>query len=114
MKEAKRRGYVAPDAKEGDDDEGERKQYAEDYDAWDEIDNFRTNFYIGGWARRKMKAIGENKIGKEREEVERKRAEEEGREYKSRLQLELEAATEKREEKERLKEEKRLQKKAGK
>ena len=61
LKEAKNRGYVAPDAEKGDDDEGERRQYTENYDAWDEIDNFRTNFYIGAWARRKMKAIGENR-----------------------------------------------------
>ena len=112
LREAKRRGYVAPEAEDVDDNDSVGKQYTDNYDAWEEIDNFRTNFYIGSWARNKMKRIGENKLSKEREEVERKHAADEGREYKSRLQLELEAATKKREGKEQLKAEKRRQKEA--
>lgn len=98
-----------------DDEEGNRKKESrDDYEVWEEVDNFRMNFFIGGWATKKLKRVGDGKLIKEREEMAKKRAEAEGREYKSALQRDLEAAAKRREEKERLKEEKRRQKEARK
>lgn len=57
----------------------------EPYDAWEEIRNIRSSFFMGTWARRKFKLIPD----------------------KEGLQADLEKAARKREEKERQKEEKR-------
>lgn len=99
---------------EDEESESKRKGMEDNYDAWEEIDNFRANFFIGGWAHRKFKAMGDGSLRKAREERERKIAEEEGREYKSALERDLEAVARKREEKQRRKEEKRRQKEASK
>jgi uncharacterized protein YciI len=88
----------------------EQKRMAEDYNAWEEIDNYRANFFFGSWATKKFKAIGSGQFQRDREARARERAATEGREYKSRLQQDLEAAAKKRDEKERLKAEKRRQK----
>lgn len=85
----------------------EQKRMAEDYSAWDEIDNWRANFFFGAWATKKFKAISSGQLQRGRQAVEREKAAAEGKEYKTSLQLELEAATKKREEKERRKAEKR-------
>ena len=99
-----------------DDDEesSKKKDLMDNYEVWEEVDNFRMNFFFGGWATKKWKRISDGKLVKEREEMAKKRAEADGREYKSPLQVELEAAARKREEKERRKEEKRRQKEARK
>jgi hypothetical protein len=95
------------------DDELEER-VAGHYSAWDEIDDMRTNFFLGGWATRRLREINESRKQRDREELEKKkRAEQEGREYKSPLQLELEDAARKREEKEKLEEEKHRQNEAG-
>ena len=78
--------------------------------AWEEIDDMRANFLIGGWAVKRIKGMGKDRFRRDREALAKEKAEAEGREYKSKLQLELEAAMKKREEKERLKVEKRRQK----
>ena len=88
-----------------------KKPLDEDYNAWDEIDNMRYSFFLGGWVTQRLKGINTIKKQQDREESEKKKnAEAEGREYKSPLQLELEDAARKREEKERLKEAKRKRK----
>ena len=86
------------------------KRAAEDYSAWEEIDNMRINFFIGGWATKKLRSLSEGKLIKERQAAERKKAAAEGKGYKTKLELDLEAVARKREDKERLKAEKRRQK----
>lgn len=86
----------------------------ETYSVWNEIDDVRSNLFIGGWATRRIREINTSRKRRYRDEIEKKRqAEQEGREYKSPLQMELEEAARKREEKERLKEEKRRHKETG-
>ena len=106
---AKGRDYVEPDEVEDGQDELRKK-----YDPWEEVDSFRMNFFLGGWASRKLKKLDSGELTRGREEFKRKRAEAEGREYKSALERDLEAVAKKREEKERRKEEKRRQKGARK
>ena len=107
-----------------EEDDEEQKKPDERYDAWEEIDNFKMNFFLGSWATRKFKGgvIGEDKVKKELEELERKRAAKEGRPFESyleekpadqekqprrgSLEEELEKVDEKRQEKKRRKEEK--------
>jgi hypothetical protein len=62
----------------GDDDEEEKKKERE-YDAWEEIRNMRSNFFFGSWATRKFRVIGEDKVKRELEALEKKRQEEEER-----------------------------------
>lgn len=103
--------------------EEEEKETVSRYDPWEEIDNFKMNFFLGSWASKKFKRgiIGEEKVKKELEELEKKRAEKEGRLYQSHpeqepektrsrrssLEEELEKIEQERREKERRQEEKR-------
>jgi hypothetical protein len=48
---------------------------AADYDVWDDIRNIRTNFFLGSWVTRKFRPIGEEKLKKQLEELEKKRQE---------------------------------------
>ena len=90
-----------------------KKPLAEDYNSWDEIDNMRYSFFLGGWVARRLREINTSKKQQAREEFKKKKnAGPEEREYKSPLQLELEDVVRKREEKERLKEAKRKRKEA--
>ena len=84
------------------------------YSAWDEVDDVRKNFFLGGWATRRIREFNAIRKHRDQEEIKKKQeAEQEGREYKSPLQQELEDAARKREEKARLKEERRRRKEAG-
>jgi hypothetical protein len=53
-----------------------------EYDPWEEIRNLRTNFFLGSWATKKFRfrPVGEDKLKRDLEKLERKRAEEEARE----------------------------------
>jgi hypothetical protein len=63
-----------------DEDELEdRKQKMKEYDPWEDIRNMRMNFFFGSWVTRKFRPIGEDKLKKELEELEKKRQEEEER-----------------------------------
>ncbi|HUT66992.1 MAG TPA: hypothetical protein VMW86_00385 [Dehalococcoidales bacterium] len=53
-----------------------RDKDEETYDPWDDIRNFRTNFWLGNWVNRKFRIIGEEKVKKELAELEKKREEE--------------------------------------
>jgi hypothetical protein len=53
----------------------EQDRFAENYDVWEEIKNIRSNFFIGNWATKKFRVIGEDKVKKQLEELERKREE---------------------------------------
>jgi hypothetical protein len=48
----------------------------ENYDPWEDIRNIRMNFFFGSWATRKFRPIGEDKLKKQLEELEKKRQEE--------------------------------------
>src|SRR3972149_5614036 len=69
------------DAGETTSQEIKNKPGTEEYDPWEEIRNMRTNFWFGSWATRKWKfrPIGEEKVKKQLEELEKKRQEEEER-----------------------------------
>ena len=56
----------------------ERERKPEPYDVWEEVRNIRTSFFLGSWASRKIKSVhvGEDKLKKELEELEKKREEE--------------------------------------
>ena len=104
-------GGLASDGEpDADVDYEEQKRRANNFSAWEEIDDMRSNFLIGSWATRRIRGIGKDEFRRDREALAKETAEEKGEEYKSKLELELEAAIKKREEKERLKEEKRRQK----
>ena len=74
-----------PDKADKDDDaKEEKKRDIPEYDTWEQIDNFRLNFWLGSWATHKIRTVGEEKVKaqlaaleKKREE-ERRRKEEEG------------------------------------
>jgi hypothetical protein len=111
-------GRTAPAAGEmgrddTDNDSEIEEPVAGHYSAWDEVDDVRKNFFLGGWATRRIREFNAIRKHRDQEELKKKQeAEQEGREYKSPLQWELENAARKREEKDRLKEERRRQKEA--
>jgi colicin import membrane protein len=80
---------------------------SEDYDPWDELKNVRMNFWIGGWAAKRLHWRPNNdKLREELEEVARKREEKEAKQWEKaasdeNLRRKLEEAARKREEKER-------------
>ena len=53
-----------------------QESFAENYDVWEEIKNIRSNFFIGNWATKKFRIVGEDKVKKQLEELEKKREEE--------------------------------------
>ncbi len=59
-----------------DSDKSKQKRFTEEYDVWEEIRNIRTNFFIGNWANKKFRVVGEDKVKKQLEELEKKREEE--------------------------------------
>lgn len=59
-----------------EDDEEEKERKKAEYDPWDELKDMRMNFFLGNWAARKFRIIGEDKVKKELEELARKREEE--------------------------------------
>jgi hypothetical protein len=67
------------DAKDTTTREIKNKPGTEEYDPWEDIRNIRTNFYLGSWVSRKFRPIGEDKVKKQLEELEKKRQAEEER-----------------------------------
>jgi hypothetical protein len=55
----------------------EQERFAEEYDVWEDIKNYRTNFFVGNWINRKFHTVGEEKVKKQLEELEKKRQAEE-------------------------------------
>jgi hypothetical protein len=74
LKAARARHGITLDAKDDKDEEEE-----EPFDPWEEVRNARTTFFFGSWATRKFRIIGEDKVKRELEELEKKREEEEQR-----------------------------------
>jgi hypothetical protein len=60
-------------------DKREKDEDKEPYDPWSEVDNLRRNFFIGSWASRKFRIIGEDKVKAELEALRKKREEKEAR-----------------------------------
>src|SRR4030042_4575047 len=50
------------------------KAEAAEYDVWEDLRNIRTNFYLGSWATKKFRPIGEEKLKKTLAALEKKRA----------------------------------------
>jgi hypothetical protein len=46
---------------------------AQEYDAWEDLKNIRSSFFIGGWAAKKFHVIGEDKVKKQLEDLEKKK-----------------------------------------
>ena len=57
----------------------EAERFAKDFDTWEELKHLRTDYFIGRWASRKFRPIGEDKVKKQLADLEKKR-EEEGKE----------------------------------
>jgi hypothetical protein len=52
----------------------EQQRIAEEYDAWEELKNFRSNFFLGGWMNKRFhRPFGENKLKADLERIAEKR-----------------------------------------
>jgi hypothetical protein len=67
-------GIVVDEAKNNGQKKEEKK---EPYDPWEEVKNYRTNFFFGSFATRKFHIIDEEKVKQQLKELEKKRQEEE-------------------------------------
>jgi hypothetical protein len=78
LRAARERHGIAGDDSENKDD----KLAREEYDPWDEVRNARTQFYIGSWATKKHRIIGEDKLKADLEALEKKKQQKEAEEKK--------------------------------
>ncbi len=78
LKAARARHGINVDEK----DEKEAEEEKEPFDPWEEVSNARVNFFLGSWVNRKFHVIGEDKVKRQLEELERKRQEEEAQQKK--------------------------------
>ena len=53
------------------------ERFAAEYDVWDDIKNIRSSFFFGTWASKKFHIVGEDKVKKQLEDLEKKRQAEE-------------------------------------
>jgi hypothetical protein len=56
----------------------EEERLASEYDVWDDLKHLRSSFFIGGWAAKKFHVVGEDKVKKQLEALEKKRGEQTG------------------------------------
>jgi len=75
---ARARHGIIVDKKEMDKTRTEEENFAENYDVWEELKNYRSTFFMGSWVTRKFRPVGEDKVKKQLEELEKKRREKEG------------------------------------
>jgi hypothetical protein len=73
---ARARHGINPDKMDEKEPKSGQKRFTEEYDVWEEIRNIRTNFFIGNWATKKFRVVGEDKVKKQLEDLEKKREEE--------------------------------------
>ena len=73
---ARARHGISPDKLDEKEPKSAQKRFIEEYDVWEEIRNIRTNFFIGNWANKKFRVVGEDKVKKQLEELEKKHEEE--------------------------------------
>ena len=50
----------------------EAQRFAKNYDAWEDVRYYRSNFFLGSWVTRKFHPIGEEKVKKQLEDLEKK------------------------------------------
>jgi len=74
---ARARHGITVDKEEMDKARTEAERFAEDYDVWEDIKNYRASFFVGGWVSKKFHPIGEDKVKKQLADLEKKRQEEE-------------------------------------
>jgi hypothetical protein len=74
----KRRGIVVTEKEKAAAKKGttEAERFARDYNVWDDVKNLRWTFFVGGWAARKIHPVGEEKVKRDLEKLEKKRREE--------------------------------------
>jgi ribosomal protein L9 len=73
---ARARHGITVDKKEINKPTSEAERFGKDYNVWDDIRNYRSNFLVGNWVARKFRPIGEEKVKKQLEDLEKKREEE--------------------------------------
>ena len=73
---ARARHGIDPDKLEEKERKSEQDRFTEQFDVWEEIRNIRMNFFIGNWASKKFRIIGEDKVKKQLADLEKKREEE--------------------------------------
>ncbi len=54
----------------------EAERFAAEFDVWEELKNYRWNFFVGNWVARKIHPVGEEKVKRDLERLEKKRQEE--------------------------------------
>ena len=54
----------------------EQERFAENYDVWEELRYWRSNFFFGRWVTRKFHPVGEDKVKKQLGDLEKRRREE--------------------------------------
>jgi hypothetical protein len=73
LDEARARHGIAVDKKEIETRYSEEKRMAEEYDVWEDLRHYRSNFLLGGWLSKKFRPVGEDKIKKQLAELQEKR-----------------------------------------
>ena len=103
LRKVKSSNYTAAPAVEVKEPDDEEEEVDHQYDAWEEIDNLRMNMFLGSWATKKFKGgvIGEDKVKKDLERLEKKRAMQNESARKESLQERLEKIDKERQEKQR-------------
>jgi hypothetical protein len=80
LDEARARHGIQVDKAEMDKATSSAERFGEDYDVWEDIKHIRSTFFFGTWASRKFHIVGEEKVKKQLEDLEKKRqAEAEGK-----------------------------------
>jgi hypothetical protein len=54
----------------------EEQRFAENYDVWEDLKHFRSNFFMGNWVTHKFHPVGEDKVKKQLAELQQQRDEE--------------------------------------
>jgi hypothetical protein len=54
----------------------EEERFAGEYDAWEDLKTMRSSFFIGSWASKKFRVVGQDKVKKQLEDLAKKREEE--------------------------------------
>ncbi|MDD5338418.1 MAG: hypothetical protein PHG35_03280 [Dehalococcoidales bacterium] len=49
------------------------RRFTKEYDVWEEIDQYRWSFFVGGWVAKKIHPIGEDKVKRDLERLEQNR-----------------------------------------
>jgi hypothetical protein len=57
----------------------EAERYGSEYDVWEDLKNYRTDFFLGSWVRHKVRPVGEEKLKRDLEKLEKKHREAEER-----------------------------------